>query len=89
MNENRFRKGDWANCRYDICEIVNANDEVVCIVSLNDADKVIQLLESNERLNEKIDNLIERAKNSESSNEYKLGVIQALQTLQKDDFIEQ
>lgn len=55
MTEKRFKKGDWTNCRYDICEIVNANDEVVCIVSLNDADKVIAILEENEKLKKQLE----------------------------------
>ena len=28
MSEKRFKKGDWTNCRYDICEIINEDDEV-------------------------------------------------------------
>lgn len=55
MSENRFRKGDWTNCRYDICEIVTDDDEIICVVALNDADKIIGLLEENEQLKDKID----------------------------------
>lgn len=55
MSENRFKKGDWTNCRYDICEIIDEDDEVVCIVSLNDADKVIAILEENEQLRKELD----------------------------------
>lgn len=65
MSENRFRKGDWTNCRYDICEIIDEDDEVVCIVSLNDADKIIKLLEENELLKAKADTLTKWAKNLE------------------------
>ena len=57
MSEKRFKKGDWTNCRYDICEIINEDDEVVCIVSLNDADKVIAILEENEQLRKELKEL--------------------------------
>ena len=55
MSEKRFKKGDWTNCRYDICEIIDEDDEVVCIVSLNDADKVIAILEENEKLKKQLE----------------------------------
>ena len=55
MSEERFKKGDWTNCRYDICEIIDEDDEVVCIVSLNDADKVIAILEENEKLKKQLE----------------------------------
>lgn len=61
MSEKRFKKGDWTNCRYDICEIIDEDDEVVCIVSLKDADKVIAILEENEQLKEER-NYFERKK---------------------------
>lgn len=64
MSEKRFKKGDWTNCRYDICEIIDENDEVVCTVSLNDADKVIAILEENEQLKCINDKLEERLENS-------------------------
>lgn len=57
MSENRFKKGDWTNCRYDICEIIDEDDEVVCIVSLKDADKIIGLLEENEQLRKKLEQI--------------------------------
>ena len=57
MNEKRFRKGDWTNCRYDICEIVTDDDEIICVVALNDADKIIGLLEENEQLKKRVDKL--------------------------------
>lgn len=50
MSEKRFKKGDWTNCRYDICEIIDEDDEIICVVALNDADKIIKLLEENEQL---------------------------------------
>jgi len=53
--------------------------------------RMIELEKENEQLKQQmqnihklVDNLIERAKNSESSNEYKLGAIQVLQTLEKE-----
>jgi len=60
MSENRFRKGDWTNCRYDICEIVTDDDEIICVVALNDADKIIGLLEENRQLKKEKAQLTER-----------------------------
>ena len=44
-----FQKGDWTNCRYDICEIVK-DDDVFCTVATDDVDLVISVLEENEQL---------------------------------------
>ena len=57
MSEKRFKKGDWTNCRYDICEIVTDDDEIICVVALNDADKIIKLLEENEWLRKELKEL--------------------------------
>lgn len=57
MSEKRFKKGDWTNCRYDICEIVTDDDEIICVVALNDVDKIIGLLEENEQLKKQVKKL--------------------------------
>lgn len=49
MTKKRYTKGDYTNCRSDICEILK-DDELYCIVNMGDADKIIKLLEENERL---------------------------------------
>lgn len=41
------RKGDYTNCRYDICEIVDDDGEVLCDVATRDAELIIGVLEEN------------------------------------------
>ena len=50
MSEKQFRKGDYTNCRCNICEIIDEDDEVVCNVATEDVEKVIGILEENEQL---------------------------------------
>ena len=52
----KYSKGDYTNCRYDICEILR-DDEVYCIVGTGYADKIIKVLEENEQLKEEIKDL--------------------------------
>ena len=46
---NKYSKGDWTNCRYDICEILK-NEEVFCTVATDDVDLVIAMFEEREEL---------------------------------------
>ena len=48
----KYSKGDYTNCRCNICEIVDEDDEIVCNVVTEDFEKVIGILEENERLKE-------------------------------------
>lgn len=87
MNEERFviiSTDEFEGRIYDRLdnEFLNLEQIVDLLNWLNNENSVLR--KENERLNEKIDKLIERAKNSESSNEYKLGAIQVLQTLQRE-----
>ena len=54
MTDKRFVIGDCTNCRFDICEILDKDkdeyDEIILTVALRDAEKIIELLEENERL---------------------------------------
>ena len=50
MTEKQFRKGDYTNCRCNICEIVDEDDKIVCNVVTEDFEKVIGILEENEQL---------------------------------------
>ena len=90
-NENEQLRENLHNCRLNkniISEKLKLWQDVhkeYNIYSIKDFEELLnELKEENERFNEKIDKLIERAKNSESSNEYKLGAIQVLQTLQRE-----
>ena len=49
MSEKRYKKGDWTNCRYDICEILK-DDEVFCTVATNDVELIIGVLNANDEL---------------------------------------
>ena len=70
MSEKRFKKGDWTNCRYDICEIIDEDDEIICVVALNDADKVIAILEENEQLKKRLEHYAKvEALNGDGTNE--------------------
>ena len=65
MTEKRFTKGEWTNCRYDICEILE-NGEYFCTVATKDVDLIIKVLEENELLKQELfearkDYLIETA----------------------------
>ena len=46
----KYSKGDYTNCRCNICEIVDEDDEIVCNVVTEDFEKVIGILEENEQL---------------------------------------
>lgn len=48
----KYSKGDYTNCRCNICEIVDEDDEIVCNVVTEDFEKVVAILEENERLKE-------------------------------------
>lgn len=61
MIEKQYSKGDYTNCIYDICEILK-DDEVYCIVGTEYADKIIEVLEENERLKEKNERLLAKLK---------------------------
>ena len=50
----KYSKGDYANCRCNICEIVDEDDEVVCMVITEDFEKIIGILEENEKLKQTI-----------------------------------
>ena len=50
MTEKQFRKGDYTYCGCSICEIVDEDDEVICVVATEDVEKVIGILEENEQL---------------------------------------
>lgn len=60
MNENekmkfgklasKFEMGDYTVCRYDIAEIVDEDNEVVCTVATDDVDVVIEILTENLKL---------------------------------------
>ena len=46
----KYSKGDYTNCRCNICEIVDEDDKIVCNVVTEDFEKVIGILEENEQL---------------------------------------
>ena len=46
----KYRKGEYTNCRYDICEIVDGDGDVFCTVATEDADLVIGVLNENMQL---------------------------------------
>ena len=48
-----YSKGEWTNCRYDICEILK-NDELFCTVATDDADLIIRILNENEQLKQEV-----------------------------------
>ena len=48
----KYSKGDYTNCRCNICEIVDEDDEIVCNVVTEYFEKVIGILEENEKLKE-------------------------------------
>lgn len=54
----RYSKGDWTNCRYDVCEIIDVDDEIICTVALRDVDMIIDVLNENEQLKKQRDELI-------------------------------
>ena len=51
---SKFEMGDYTVCRYDICEIIDADDEdyydVICTVATRDVDTVLGILEENLKL---------------------------------------
>ena len=53
-----FKKGEWTNARYDICEI-ECDGEVYCTVATKDVDLIINVLNENEQLKDKIKKLEE------------------------------
>ena len=57
MTEKQFRKGDYTNCRCNICEIVDEDDKIVCNVVTEDFEKVIGILEENEQLKKELSHL--------------------------------
>ena len=59
MTEKQYSKGDWTNCRYDICEILK-NDELFCTVATDDADLIISILNENEQLKQEYNKLKHR-----------------------------
>lgn len=46
----KYMKGDYTNCRCNICEIVDEYDDVFCNVATEDVDKIIEILNDYERL---------------------------------------
>ena len=48
----KYSKGYYTNCSCDICEIVDEDDEVVCVVATEDVEKVIQIFNDYEKLKE-------------------------------------
>lgn len=50
----KFKKGEWTNCRYDICEIIDEDDDIVCTVATDDVELVIDILNKNEHLKKSI-----------------------------------
>lgn len=51
----KYSKGDYTNCRCNICEIVDEDDKIVCNVVTEDFEKVIGILEENEKLKQAYD----------------------------------
>lgn len=56
MTEKKYTIGDYTNCRYNICEILE-DDEVYCIVGTEYADKIIKVLEENKQLKSELKSL--------------------------------
>lgn len=45
-----FKMGDYTNCYYEIAEIVDEYDDVICTVSQNDVQMVIDIINENEEM---------------------------------------
>ena len=52
----KYRKGEYTNCRYDICEIVDSDGDVFCTVAMEDVDLVIGVLNENDGLKQELNN---------------------------------
>lgn len=49
----KYTKGEWTNCRYDICEI-ECDGEIYCTVATKDVDLIINVLNENEQLKQQL-----------------------------------
>lgn len=45
-----FKMGDYTNCYYKIAEIVDEYDDVICTVSQDDVQMVIDIINENEEM---------------------------------------
>lgn len=47
---SKVELGDYTVCRYNIAEIVDEYDDVICTVATDDVETVIEILEENKNL---------------------------------------